>query len=126
VEVSIRRGQETGLAVKRILVVEVDDNIRTALHAMLSEYGCEVTLAGDVGNALFIIGVTKPDVILADADLGPDAIQMLIRSVQRSWPTTGPEIVLTSTSNKVAIPGGVAKLLTKPFDWDELEALVKC
>jgi CheY-like chemotaxis protein len=69
---------------KRILVIDADDQVRSAAHNLLERYGCDVETAHDGGEAVFMTRAMRReggyDVIIADIRL-PDisGYDLLIR-----------------------------------------------
>ena len=70
-----RRRSKSGrcCAAGGILVVDADENVRSAAHALLERYGCVVETAPDGAEALFMVRADRGgyDVIIADIRL-PD------------------------------------------------------
>src|SRR4051794_2000574 len=66
------------MSAARILVVDDEQNARTALKALLSEEGFEVYEAKDGEQALELIGQPSPDVVLTDVRMpGMDGITLV-------------------------------------------------
>lgn len=109
----------------RVLVVDDDDALRTALVELLQEYGFEVTWAADGSQALGRLEASPPpSVILLDLTM-PVMDGWTFRDVQRRDPRLAaiPTVVLSATLG--ADPRAVASLapaaaLPKPFDLDRL------
>lgn len=109
----------------RVLVVDDDDALRTALVELLQEYGFDVAWAADGSQALGRLEASPPpSVILLDLTM-PVMDGWAFRDRQRSDPRLAaiPTIVLSATL--AADPGAIATLapaaaLAKPFDLDSL------
>jgi DNA-binding response OmpR family regulator len=111
----------------RVLVVEDDDAIRTVLALTLLDEGYSVRQAGDAAEGMAILRVWRPDAILLDVELpGPDG--WAFRREQRALPgAAAVPVVVVSGSHRVMAPSPElipAAVLTKPFELDELLAMV--
>ncbi len=111
----------------RILVVDDDRGVRTALQVNLGRRDAEVQVAEDVTTALRALHEAPFDLVLTDVKM-PDATGLdLLARIRRSWPDT-QVIVMTgfgSVSDAVAaMKGGAADYLIKPVERDELYIVV--
>ena len=111
----------------RILVVDDDRAVRTALQVNLSKHGMHVTLAKRVDEALGALHSSPFDAILTDVKMpGATGIELL-EKVREAWPNT-PVIVMTgygSVSDAVvAMKAGAADYLIKPVSKDELLVVI--
>ena len=108
---------------KYILVVDDDDGIRKLVGEILRLEGHRVEMAGDGLQALTLMAVTRPDLILLD----------LIMPVMDGWTflqhcRTDPQfahvpVLVMSTTSKLqetANTLGVQGVLCKPFELEEL------
>src|ERR687883_476815 len=114
---------------KRILVVDDEAKLLRAVAVTLREEGYEVTTARTGTDALVRINEAIPDLIISDIRMpGMDGHQ-LARAL-RSSPRTAliPIIFLTAKDERrdriAGIRTGVDAYLTKPFDPEELIAVV--
>jgi two-component system, OmpR family, KDP operon response regulator KdpE len=111
----------------KILIVEDEPQMRRAVGAGLRANGFEVLLAESGEQALDMIPLDRPDVILLDLTLpnidGLDVVREL-----RQWSAT-PVVVLSARGeerDKVrALDLGADDYLTKPFGMDELLARIR-
>lgn len=110
-----------------ILIIEDDVQIRRLLRSVLtnSEYRfMEVTTARE---ALRLIGLQSPDLLLLDLGL-PDIDGMDVIHQLREW-TTIPILVLTARDREedmvTALDAGADDYLTKPFNSGELLARMR-
>ena len=111
----------------KILIVEDEPQMRRAVGAGLRANGFEVLLADSGEQALDMIPLDRPDVILLDLTLpnmdGLDVVREL-----RQWSAT-PVVVLSARGeerDKVrALDLGADDYLTKPFGMDELLARIR-
>jgi len=112
----------------RILVVEDDSDIRTAVCEGLREAGHAVVEVGDGQQALEHVLSTTFDVVVTDVRLPRLSGTALFRKVRELAPGTAV-IMMTSfaTANDAvaALKQGAHDYLTKPFDVDELVIRVR-
>ncbi|MEO7020920.1 MAG: response regulator transcription factor [Ktedonobacteraceae bacterium] len=113
---------------KRILVVDDDGSIQRILRRNLIASGYEVLVADDGGQAIELVRVQQPDLILLDLWLPGEIDGMGVCMQVRQWTQT-PIIILsarTEERQKVqALDLGADDYLTKPFSNDELQARVR-
>lgn len=116
------------LAGRRILVVDADDQVRAAAHALLERYGCVVETARDGAEAASLVrtgGGDAYDVIITDIRL-PDMSghQLFLRL--REILDTVPLVLMTGFgydpghSIVKARQAGIDLVLFKPFRIDQL------
>ncbi len=109
-------------AVKRILVVDDDDDVRVGLVRALSlQDGLEVTAARDGFEAGFFFGVFRPQLVILDMVMpGMDGLDVCARIRHFSDEDGVKIIVLTGYpgcgSNEHSIIAGADLYLTKPQD----------
>jgi two-component system response regulator MprA len=118
-------GEESGQT--RVLVVDDDRRLLSALQRGLSLHGFNVGLARDSGEALGYLQGRWPDIIVLDIMMpGMDGLS-LCRLVRETEGT--PILMLTardSVSDRVAgLEAGADDYLVKPFAFDELVARVQ-
>jgi len=116
------------MAVKRILIVDDEKNMRWVLGQSLSAEGFEVIEAADGKEALAAIAEQEPDVMVLDHRMpAPDGMEVLRRL--RSGGATFPVIMLTAHGNVAtaveAMKAGASEYLTKPFDLEELKLAIE-
>ncbi len=113
---------------KRILVVDDDTSIQRVLRRSLMASGYEVLVADDGRQAIELVRVQQPDLILLDLWMPGEIDGMGVCMRVRQWTQT-PIIVLsarTEERQKVqALDLGADDYLTKPFSNDELQARVR-
>ena len=114
---------------KRLLVVDDEAKLLRAVAVTLREEGYEVTTARSGAEALVCINASVPDLIISDIRMpGMDGYQFA--RYLRSNPRTEliPIIFLTAKDERAdRIAGfrtGVDAYLTKPFDAEELLAVI--
>lgn len=112
---------------KTIMIVEDEAGIRELTHKYLSQKGYHVVLAEDGEQALRLLQSTIPDLILLDIEMpGIDGFTVC-QEIRKKM--TVPIIFLTvrrDTLDKVrCFELGGDDYVTKPFDFEELEARIK-
>lgn len=114
---------------KRILVVDDEIPIQRILRRNLTAGGYEVLVAGDGAQAIDMVQMQQPDLVLLDLYLpgGLNGLDVCIK-IREISPQL-PVIVLsaaTEEKQKVrALDLGADDYLTKPFSNDELQARVR-
>ena len=116
-------------AVRRVLVVDDERKNRQLIEVMLGEDGYQVLTASSGDDALAMIEVSAPDLVLLDVMMpGMDGYQVASRI--RGNPATAhiPVIILTSLGDQNSITHGLGagaeKVLAKPINRAELRACV--
>lgn len=112
----------------KLLMVEDDEALSTALGRSLTRLGWDLTLCCDGRAALGIWRTTQPDVVLLDLTLpGRDGLQILTQARDEGLLT--PVLILTArgtVGDRVqGLNAGADDYLPKPFDLDELEARLR-
>ncbi len=114
---------------KRLLVVDDDPGLLLAVSDTLRAEGYEVATARRGADALVRVAESLPDLIISDIRMpGMDGYQ-LVRNLRASARTRLVPIVFLTAKDETAdrIEGfrtGVDAYLTKPFEPDELAAVV--
>lgn len=114
---------------KRLLVVDDDPGLLRAVAETLRAEGYEITTARRGAEALACVAQSLPDLIVSDIRMpGMDGYE-LVRNLRSSARTKLiPIVFLTAkdeTSDRIAgFRSGVDAYLTKPFEPDELLAVV--
>ncbi len=113
---------------KRILVVDDEPSIQRILRRNLTVSGYEVLVAEDGKQAIEIVRLHQPDLILLDLWLPGEIDGLGVCMRVRQW-TQIPIIILsarTEEKQKVqALDQGADDYLTKPFSNEELQARVR-
>jgi signal transduction histidine kinase/CheY-like chemotaxis protein len=127
---SARRGSASG-PMRRILIIEDNDDIRESLSMVLRSWGHTVTLSASGHEGLAIALETQPDVALVDIGLpgmsGYDVAAQL-RARTRGWPRGIRLIAMTgygASADRVrAANAGFDEHLVKPVDPEVLRPLL--
>ena len=119
------------MAAKKILIVEDDRDIRETITYALEQDGYEV-ISSENSRILKSLDKHAPDLILLDnwlTDWSSDANGQQLSRELKTDPATKhiPVILLSAVSNiaKIAEDGLADGYLKKPFDLDDLSAIVK-
>src|SRR3954470_20048674 len=102
----------------RLLVLEDDDGIRTALRLSMEDEGYDVCEHADARRALNSVKYAQPDLMLVDLMLGGMDGFSFIREVRPF--SQAPIIVLSARSDThdivAALEAGADDYVTKPFE----------
>ena len=115
---------------KRLLVVEDDARLLNAIAACLEMENYEVMTARNGGDALLCVAETLPDLIVSDVMMPRGDGFSLVKNLRQS-PRTEliPVVFLTAKDGRASrlsgIRAGVDAYLTKPFEPEELVAVIK-
>jgi two-component system response regulator ArlR len=109
---------------KKILIVEDDENIAKALSIRLKNAGYEVTVAPDALAAVETAVKKAPDLVLLDISLPAGSGFSVAERIQSLIPTATPLIFLTASKKpglrEKAKELGAAAFFQKPYEWDDL------
>jgi CheY-like chemotaxis protein len=115
----------------RVLLVDDEPNANEAVQALLDSCGAEVRVAGSAAQALQMLDVWKPDVLISDIAMPEEDGYVLIRKIRaRTAEQSGevPAAALTAyatTEDRVSIlAAGFQMYLSKPANPSELIAVV--
>src|SRR5258708_37694095 len=113
---------------KRILVVDDEPPIQRMLRRSLSASGYDVLVAEDGRQAIDIMHMHQPDLVLLDLCLPGELNGLDVCKQLRTWAQT-PIIVLSAVTPEKqkdqALALGARDFLSKTFRNDELEARVR-
>jgi two-component system, NtrC family, response regulator AtoC len=111
-----------------VLIIEDEEDVRSALAKRLKMHGCLVELAGTSREGLKHLGEARPDVLLLDYRL-PDADGLeLLEKIRRQWPDVLVVMMTAYTNIEVAIQAvrlGAYDYVAKPFSLDEMMVIVE-
>ena len=111
----------------RVLVVEDDDAVRTAVDRGLGVHGFDVSSVPDAESAMAVVARRRPDVMIVDIGLpGMSGIELCKRL--RGLDVDTPILILSArdqVGDRVAgLQAGADDYVVKPFSLDELAARV--
>jgi DNA-binding NtrC family response regulator len=118
----------------RILIVDDDHDILTALKKRLTWMGHEVLTAEDGEQGLRVAAEEQPDLMLLDIELpglnGLDILKRLGEKRSSSPPQTVPEAIVITAFGTIdraveAIRLGACDFITKPFEPDHLSVVIE-
>ena len=111
----------------RLLLVEDDDSIRTALRWALEDEGYDVAEAVSGEDAVRAVAVAAPDLMVVDLMLGSMDGYAVIREVRRDHDL--PIIVVSARADThdivAALEAGADDYVTKPFEVKEITARLR-
>jgi DNA-binding NarL/FixJ family response regulator len=115
---------------KRLLIVDDEPNLLRAVEACLRAEGFEVVTARSGRDALVSIAQTVPDLIVSDIRMpGMNGFEFAQHLRASSRTMLVPVVFLTAkdeTADRIeGFRSGVDAYLTKPFEPDELVAVIK-
>jgi len=119
------------LAGKKLLLVDDDRDILSAMVACLSETGAEIFTAGDGNEAIIQAEQHQPDLVVLDMMLPKRGGFVVLEKLKRGKKRTDPPRVIMITGNQgarhkvYAESQGVEVYLNKPFRMDKLLESVK-
>ncbi len=112
----------------RIWVIDDDRSIRWVLERALTQAGMSVTAFENGAEAMARLGGEQPDVVVSDIRMPEVDGLSLLESISSRHPEL-PVIIMTAYSDLEstvsAYQGGAFEYLAKPFDVDEVVALVR-
>ncbi len=116
-----------GEAIKRILIVDDEENTRIGLSKLLSQEGFEVESAANGNEALDYLGYRKVNLVISDINM-PDMNGLtFLRELSRKFPSTNV-IMITAyggvESYLEAMNLGAYEYLHKPVRLDELRSVI--
>lgn len=115
------------MSLGKVLIVDDEPEVRQVLQEFLSGRGYDVLVAESGLEALRMLGVDQPDLVLLDVMMpGMDGVETLRRIVALRQPV--PVIMVTAnadiaTTSKLLAMGAV-DYIPKPFDLDYLDQAV--
>lgn len=117
-----------GKAVKRILIVDDEENTRIGLTKLLTQEGFEVESAADGSEALDYLSQKKVNLVISDIKMPNMNGLEFLRELSRKFPSTNV-IMITAyggvESYLEAMNLGAYEYLHKPVRLDELRSVMK-
>src|SRR4051812_30162788 len=114
-----------------VLLVDDDPDARQALVSVLECLGARTTAACSAADARLVLKYVRPDVVVSDLCMpGETGFQFIsgIREEERARGGHVPAVAIsayfTATDREAAFRAGFEAFLMKPFELDELAAIV--
>lgn len=112
---------------KRILVVDDEENARTALSKILAREGFEVATAGNGLEALDFLRVNTVEIVITDINMPEMNGMVFLRELSKSYPDTS--VIMITAYGEVesyieAMNLGAFEYINKPFRIDELKRTI--
>jgi CheY-like chemotaxis protein len=107
-----------------VLVVDDDTSFRTVIAEVLGQEGCTVYEAGDGAEALEILRVMVPDLILVDLMMPVMNGWALYAELQRNPRVAQVPVAILSSVARMR-PVGAARVMKKPLDLATLQELLR-
>lgn len=106
----------------KILVIDDEPMVRSAVGRVLTDEGYTVEFAGDGAAALERLAATPPDAILLDLMMPGMNGRQFLHALRRDLRSSVPVVVMTAVHGlgQRAISLGATDVVEKPFDVDEL------
>jgi CheY-like chemotaxis protein len=112
--------------VRRVLVVEDNDEIRAAAASQLSELGYDVLVAENASRALEVLEDTEVDGLVSDLVMPGDKDgYALAKEVRGRWPDM-PIVLMSGYSESASAAAGDGfEVLVKPFPFTDLAGALR-
>ena len=115
---------------RRVLLIEDEPNIVTAISFLLSRDGWEVRTHHDGADAVEVIRAARPDLVILDMLLPGRSGLDILRSLRAEPATAGlPVLMLTARGatrdRALAESSGASRFMAKPFSNSEILASVR-
>ena len=108
-----------------VLIAEDEEPIAEALAYVVQSAGYRAVVAVHGSAALELAHALRPDLIMTDLMMPQMGGEELIRALRQTWLGTVPPIVLmTAAGRRYAEAAGADAVLLKPFEIEEVEALL--
>ena len=108
------------LAGRRLLLVDDDPLVRTALAREIADWGAKITVVGSAEAALWALGSAPPEVAIVDRDLGKGANGIeLVATLRARFGDMMPAIIVTGATDPQALDElrrSGTPWMTKPLD----------
>lgn len=113
---------------KKILIVEDNENLRTLLQTAIADEGY-VTLAAPSGAAaLEFVNKKTPDLVILDLGLPDIAGETVCREIKKNFPNIQVIMLTAKSKSSEVVTGfkvGADDYISKPFEIEELLARIK-
>jgi putative two-component system response regulator len=109
--------------VSHLLVVDDQEQVRTALLRILAAAGYQCTAAGSVAEAIASVDADVPDLVLCDIDMPVRSGLALVEYLQARYPDVAVLMVTAYDDPmmaEIAMDGGALGYIIKPFERNEI------
>ena len=125
-----RRGEETALDNRHVLLIEDEPNIIEAIRFLLTRDGWTVEAHSNGSDAVDVVCRTRPDLVILDMMLpGKSGMDILRELRAMAGMAALPVLMLTARGQTrdrdMAEKAGVSRFMTKPFSNTEVLAAVR-
>lgn len=111
----------SGRGPMKMMIVDDESGIRTAMRAMLSRFGLDVTAESDRNRSLQSLADGSVELLLTDVNMPGMGWQEYVAEVNRLSP--GTLVYLATGDRDVSVIDGVQGILHKPFGLAEVAEL---
>jgi CheY-like chemotaxis protein len=108
-----------------VLIVDDELPLRSLLAVVVREAGHTAMLAANGRQALELIGRQRPDLVLSDVMMPQVNGVALCRAIKQAAATASIPVILMSTAGTLWQGAGADAFLAKPFDIEDVEALLE-
>ncbi len=117
-----------GETIKRILIVDDEENARIGLSKLLTQEGFEVGSAANGNEALDYLGQKKVNLVISDINMPDMNGLVFLRELSRKFPST--HVIMITAYGGVesyleAMNLGAYEYLHKPVRLEELRSVIK-
>ncbi|MDT8442983.1 MAG: response regulator [Desulfuromonadales bacterium] len=117
-----------GETIKRILIVDDEENARIGLSKLLTQEGFEVGSASNGNEALDYLGQKKVNLVISDINMPDMNGLVFLRELSRKFPST--HVIMITAYGGVesyleAMNLGAYEYLHKPVRLEELRSVIK-
>lgn len=115
----------------RILVIDDDEGVRATLEIMLQEAGLDVMMARDGNQGLDLFLAHPVDLVITDMQMPSKNGYEMIAEMRRTNPhvpiiaMSGGSMTAKGDLLTAVRKNGADRIIEKPFDYDDLNALVR-
>lgn len=117
-----------GQLMKKILIVDDEENARIGLSKLLSQEGYQVSAVGNGHEALDYLGNEQVSLVITDINMPEMDGLVFLRELNREYPST--DVIMITAYGGVesyleAMNLGAFEYLNKPIKLDELKSVMK-
>ena len=117
-----------GLLMKKILIVDDEENARIGLSKLLSQEGYQVSAVGNGHEALDYLGHEQVSLVITDINMPEMNGLVFLRELNREYPST--DVIMITAYGGVesyleAMNLGAFEYLNKPIKLDELKSVMR-